>query len=679
PFTRVPAEKPRSNEGSRMSLLAPLFLAGLLAIGLPLWLHRLSSDNPNKQRFSSLMFLEPGEPRRVLAKKLQYLLLLALRIGVLALLALAFAQPAIWRVPQAGGQTGARLHVIALDGSASMGYGDRWQRALAAAGDVLGSLGSGDRAQLVQVGRTLEVLGAPTGDVAALRQALNTAKPGSFRVDYGQLMRSLDGVLRTAELPVVLDLVSDMQASGMPARFGELAPRRPAEIVLHDVATGSAANWAVDGFAGSALTGELTASVRSFAAAAATKTLTLTQNGRAVGTQTVEVPAGGRAQVKFPPLELSSGPNRVEVTLSPADDLPADDKRYLALKRPEPRSVLIVAADTRGRGALFTSAALETLAALQLKPEIKAPAALGEKPLGGYSFVVVTDLGLLGASESALLKDYVEHGGKVLLAAGPRSAGLTTLPVTGERLAATAQMSADRNASIGDVDSTHPALRGVEDLRSARFARALTVEPAVEDRVLVRLADSTPLLLERSLGAGRVLLFTSSLDREWNDLPVQPVFVPLMAGLANHLLGGAGFSSEADLGSTLAVRALGLAGGQIFDPRGQKALGLGAGSDDVLLDQLGFYEVVGGGATEIVAVNFDPRESDLAPIEPGILERWKGLGVRAADQTQRAAPVGAQPVASPLGPWLVILLVLLVIVETAVGNWHLRVRRGIAA
>ena len=66
-----------------MSLLAPAFLLGLLAVGLPWWLHRLSSDNPNKQKFSSLMFLEPGEPRRVLAKKVQYLLLLALRIGPL--------------------------------------------------------------------------------------------------------------------------------------------------------------------------------------------------------------------------------------------------------------------------------------------------------------------------------------------------------------------------------------------------------------------------------------------------------------------------------------------------------------------------------------------------------------------------------------------------------------------
>src|SRR5262245_57237194 len=87
--------------GADVSLIAPAFLFGLLAIGLPLWLHRLSSDNPNKQKFSSSMFLEPGEPRRVLAKKLQYLLLLALRLAVLVLLALAFAQPALWRKPQA--------------------------------------------------------------------------------------------------------------------------------------------------------------------------------------------------------------------------------------------------------------------------------------------------------------------------------------------------------------------------------------------------------------------------------------------------------------------------------------------------------------------------------------------------------------------------------------------------
>jgi hypothetical protein len=173
-------------------------------------------------------------------------------------------------------------------------------------------------------------------------------------------------------------------------------------------------------------------------------------------------------------------------------------------------------------------------------------------------------------------------------------------------------------------------------------------------------------LLERPLGSGRVLLFTSSLDKEWNDLPLQPAFVPLMAGIANHLLGGAGFTSEADLGSTLAVRALGFAGGQIFDPSGDAALGLGAGSDDVLLDQVGFYEVVGGGTSELVAVNFDARESDLAPVDATTLERWQGLGVRPGEAaTPVAVTTQSDRVPSSLGPLLVMLLLMLVVVESS--------------
>jgi hypothetical protein len=663
-----------------MSLLAPAFLLGLLAIGLPWWLHRLSSDNPNKQKFSSLMFLEPGEPRRVLAKKVQYLLLLALRIGVLVLLALAFTEPAIWRSPQAGGDAdGARLHLIVLDGSASMGYGDRWDRARAAANDVLDDLGAEDRGQIVLAGRVFEVLGPATGDVAALRQTLNTAEPGVFRLEYGQLMRSIDALLRTAELPVVLDLVTDVQATGLPTRFGELAPRRPAEIAIHDIAGGPAENWTVDSFGASALTGELAASVRSFADEAATRTVTLTQNGRTVGEQTVEVPAQGRADVTFPALELASGSNRVEVALSPADDLASDDHRYLAIKRPEPRKVLVIAQDPEGVGPLFVSSAFETLTTLALTPEVRTTP-LGDPPLLNYSFVVVTDIGLLDAAQAGAIQEYVENGGRALLAAGPRSAGLTTLPVTGQTMLTNPQMRAQGSVSIGEVDTTHPALRGVDELRAANFTRSINVEPGEADRVLMRLADGTPLLLERALGSGRVLLFTSSLDREWNDLAVQPAFVPLMAGIANQLLGGAGFTSEADLGSTLAVRALGFSGGRIFDPRGEAALGLGAGSDDVLLDQVGFYEVVGGGTTELVAVNFDPRESDLKPVDAETLERWSGLGVRPGETaTPVAVATATDSVPSSLGPLLVMLLLVLIVVESIVGNWHLRIRRGVAA
>lgn len=666
-----------------MSLFAPLFLAGILAVGLPLWLHRLSSENPNRKPFSSLMFLEAGEPRRILAKNLQYLLLLALRIALLVLLALAFAQPAWWRSPEAASADGARLHLIALDGSASMAYEGRFERAQDEALAIIGALEADDRGQVVLASRTTELLTGDTLDRADLRQAVNAAAPGAFHLDFGQLTRALDGVVRAAELPIVLHVVTDAQETGLPTRFAELAPRQAMELRIHNVAEAEAvANWAVDALTGSALTGELAAGVQSYAAREASKTLRLEHNGRVVDEQAVTLAPNGRAEVTFAPLTLAQGANRVAVRVVPGDELEADDTRFLALQRPEPRPVLLVSGDLRARDTLFVESAMGSLSQLALRVTRATPGGFAEHTLEDYNIVVVADAGALNAAATQRLGDYVEQGGAMLLALGPRSTGLTTVPLTGQTFAtASVNRGGPGYAAVGSMDTSHPALRGVGSLRAARFFRHAVIEPLPEDEVLISLDDGAPLLIERSLGDGRVLLFTSSLDRQWNDLAVQPVFVPLVAGLANHLLGGAGFTSEAELGSTLALRAMGMQGGQIFDPAGDPALGLGGGTDDVLLDQIGFYELVGGGRTELVAVNFDTRESDLAPMGTDTIERWQGLG-RGIEQAALDAGAAAGPGAEvpvPLGPWLLALLVVVFVVESWVGNWHLRVRRGIAA
>ena len=240
-----------------------------------------------------------------------------------------------------------------------------------------------------------------------------------------------------------------------------------------------------------------------------------------------------------------------------------------------------------------------------------------------------------------------------------------------------ASLGGQSSVSISGVDASHPALRGLEGLRSGKFLRYVGIVPGPEDDVLLELDTGAPLLVERRIGDGRVLVYTSTLDREWNDLPVQPVFVPLLAGLANHMLGEAGFSSEAPLGSTLSVRVLGMEGGQIFDPDGEPALGFGGGTSDVVLGRVGFYEVVGGGRTEVVAVNPDPRESDLTAVDDGTLERWQGLGFEADARVDVATEAG-EAVAVPFGPWLLWVLVAALLMESLVGNWHLRVRRGIA-
>ena len=218
-----------------MSLLAPLFLAGLAAIVLPIWLHRLSSENPNRKPFSSVMFLEAGEPQRVLAKNVQYLLLLAARIAVIAALVLAFIQPAIWRDPAAGAAGDQRLHVIVIDTSASMAAGDRWDEASDTAIDLIDSTPASDPVQVIAAGRVLEVVTGATLDKAVARQNVQSLEPGVFFVDFGQVTRALDGVLRAAELPVVLHFVTDAQIDGLPTRFSDLAPTEAVEIRVHAV------------------------------------------------------------------------------------------------------------------------------------------------------------------------------------------------------------------------------------------------------------------------------------------------------------------------------------------------------------------------------------------------------------------------------------------------------------
>jgi len=664
-----------------MTLLAPAFLLGLLAIGVPIWLHRLSSENPNRQPFSSVMFLEPGEPRRVLAKKLQYLLLFALRVGVLVLLALLFAGLALeGRVQNLVAET-ARLHVIVMDLSASMAHGERWNRAQDLADTVIDGLDNADVAQVVTAERIIEVIAEPSLDRSATRRAVATVAPGPFRVDYGQLISSVDSLLRSAELPVVVHIITDAQQTALPTRFADLAPRTPFELVIHDASVSGDDNWAVEGLAWSSVSGDFVATLHGYADADAERTVALRLNGTQVAAQDIAVAAGETAQARFEGLELAGGANRVIAELAPGDDLLVDDERYLVVKRPTPRPILLVSSDSRGRAELFLTSALGTLAAQAYEIEQISPGALAEEALAEYVFIVVADAGALAEDDAAILSEYVESGGALLMALAQRSAGLGQVPVTGHAFEPFSQFGMEEGEFlvVGTMDRSHPALAQMDELRSTRFYRHISLQPEETDGVLIRLEEGSPLLVEHPLGDGRVIIFGSSLDREWNDLPVQPVFVPLIAQLSAYLAGDHRISAEARLGGTLSARSMGFAGGQIFAPDGEAVLGLaGAGAgDDVLVEQVGFYEVVASGQTELVAVNVDQRESDVTPMQANGLTRWRDLSPGAS----RAGGGNVALVETPpteLWPWILALLVVVVFVESWVGNWHLRVRRGIA-
>ena len=96
-----------------MSLLAPWFLAGLVAIGVPIAVHLINRERKTVVPFPSLMFLQRVSYRSVRRQKLRHLLLFALRCLVLILFVGAFARPFFARasaVAVAGDRKSTRLN-----------------------------------------------------------------------------------------------------------------------------------------------------------------------------------------------------------------------------------------------------------------------------------------------------------------------------------------------------------------------------------------------------------------------------------------------------------------------------------------------------------------------------------------------------------------------------------------
>src|SRR5487761_2633343 len=167
-----------------MGFLAPWFLAGIAAVGLPVWIHLLKRHKTDPRLFPSLMFFEKREMSSVKHRRLEYLLLFALRAAVLILLALLFANPFIRR--DAAAVDGRKALVIAVDRSFSMRAADHLAKAKDEARSLISGLKPGDRAQIVALG----------GTVQALSESMH--------------------------LPLEVHLASDLQKSALPPGFADL-------------------------------------------------------------------------------------------------------------------------------------------------------------------------------------------------------------------------------------------------------------------------------------------------------------------------------------------------------------------------------------------------------------------------------------------------------------------------
>src|SRR6185437_6555981 len=367
-----------------MGLFAPFFLLGAIALAGPLYFHLLRRQTTTPRPFSSLMFFEPRTQASMRHRRLRYWRLLALRLALLALLALAFANPYVLR--PAASVANQRLTLLVVDRSFSMRAGNRLAQAKAAA-----------------LARLAEVTGR------AQVRALGTAAP------------------------VALELFSDFKQSSMPASFSDLQMPGNIALAMHPVGE-AGANWTIASVQAPARVwgspketkpARVEAVVAGYKTPAATLAISLRVNGQAVGTQRVTVPASGSARVVFDALAPPYGWSRGEVRIENAHDaLPADDAADFTVQRADPARVLLVHSAGDARSPLYFSAALaaNTGDAAYTVESVSAAAA-AERTLANYAFVVLSDLPAIPPGFDANLAAYLRGGGGVLAAAGSAADG----------------------------------------------------------------------------------------------------------------------------------------------------------------------------------------------------------------------------------------------------------------
>lgn len=661
--------------------LAPWFLLGLAGLALPVWLHRFAKQTEQKQMFASSMFLEPAEIRRSRRHELRYWLLLLLRLLLLALLVLAFAAP-MWRSKVAAGAGGNTLHVIVMDTSMSMQREEVWERAQRRAQELIDGLRGSSRAMLVAGDHRLRVMVEPvfSGDAGRLRAAVQQLRPGFSRLDYGALVAGSVAWPAGPGETMQLHLISDLQQSASPLRFADLSPPPGVRLVLEDVGAGEAAATGnarvVSAQEDPRTPGTIEVRLEGDPAAIDKRTLVVEVNGQQRERRQL-TSASATAVERVALGELPVGEHRLMARLEPADVLPADDARYALLRRVEPK-VLVIAADVNGDDARYFGAALQALARPRFAVETSLPGALTTRQLSDFAAIVVSDAGLLNEAAANALTEYVRGGGAALMTLGARAAQQRQVPVSGAKLAGgSARSASERPARIAGIEQSHAVLREPGAWLRIRFFRHVAVEPPSDARTLLAFENGTPLMLEQDLGEGRMLLFASPLDRRWNDLAIHPLFVRFVAEATAWLAGARFDAASATVGAPLDASSLRRGGGQVFDPRGERTAMLTGDEQGLrfLPEMAGFYEVRGGGRSDFIAVNVDPRESVLAPLDEGARERWLALQRAPGEGNQSVAQGSSTERLVPIWFWLLLAAVALAFAEPLVANYHLSVRR----
>jgi hypothetical protein len=715
-----------------MSLLAPLYIAGLLAISLPIIFHLIRRTPHGRQPFSSLMFLQPSPPTLTRRSRLNNILLLLLRAAALALLAFAFARPFLRQDADAAvaKSQGRRIGIL-VDASASMQRGDLWQQASKRVDEVLVDVTPADEVGLFFFDRAVRPAMTfsewtqtdPAQRSATLRARFAAAagptwsatKVGEAVATVADLLAEAEGSQRaTDSTGRQLVLISDMQQGGhVEALQGY---QWPANVLLDvkPVALKQASNAYLELVEDAAdvapdpndanrlrvrVTNQADSNREQFAV----------MWGNAQGSiATIEpvklyVPPG-RSQVARVPWPRPDQP--ADRLILEGDDADFDNVLYLVPPRKETFRVVYLgdddAADIKGLRYYFENAISNTprrqmeLVAKKTSEPLNAPDLLDARLL--LITTALTD------DRIAAVRNFVQSGGHAawILRDTASAQGLPQLmPIEGD-----VQEAAVKDFSlISRVAFDHPLFAPFSESRFADFTkvhfwkhRKLTPSPLEGEvnglgdrpragrgegeraankraftRILAWFDNGDPFLVEHPIDKGTLLVATAGWHPADSQLALSTKFVPLIEGLLRRH-DGLATDSQYAVGDPIPVpgSAKPL---QLITPDGAKLEVPANAISITAANRPGIYQLVTDGGQTPIAVNLDADESRTTPIAAHELSQWGAkLGSTTAETpadalaTKRQLQMIELENRQKLWRWLILAVLAILAVETALAG-----------
>ncbi|HEY7491499.1 MAG TPA: BatA domain-containing protein [Candidatus Tectomicrobia bacterium] len=702
-----------------MSFLYPAFLLGTLAAAVPVVIHLIYRRRALVHRFPAVRFLLLADKRTARKFRVQQWLLLALRVLAILLLAFVLARPRLLGGGvQAAAALPAQATVILVDNSLSMQYRDaqetRLQRAKTLAMRFLQGLRLQDSAVILPL-ITQDQSTAPAffaRETETFQEQLAAIQPSQATVDLlGALQRAF-ALLQDAGARRRLILLSDFTVHGWEDFHLARLPMVPEQVELSFVRLGGAqrdGNILVEGIRivekpfieHTPL--EVTVLVRNRSATAVRNLrVDLLIEQSKSGEQLVDLGPDELVAVPFRLLAPAAGLHWGEVHLE-SDRFAEDDRFYYAMRTVAPVRVLVVDGDPGT--SLFESEVFYLLSALQPSGALRRPLfypkpvtweGLGNERLTDYQVIVLSNVEALEPQVIQRLYQFVMDGGGLLFFAGNRveatrynamlyRSEMLLLPLA---LGQPLQHPQEQPMTLGTVDSTHEALTVFMGesplLQRGKFYRYLTVEGLQETpsaRALLTFQDGNPLLVEKGLGRGRVLFFTSSADRDWTDLPTRTAYVPLLHGMLGYAANLAAATQrpgvEMPAPATLPGRATDAgAAVTLVTPDGQERGSRYAAEGTQVVAHFaeytlpGIYRLATPGGPDVLAVNATRAESNFEKLQSADLRaRFQPLQLLLAEEEQLdQANLGNLLPFKELSAIFMIALVAVLMVENVCAN-----------